>query len=312
MVVEPLSVLVIFVTKAELLHFGLEGFSANLEEFCGTRDISFGFFEGLGNQLALHLSGLHTYNVFEGGVLELGHEGYFVHRQWGGGGRGAHVFGEVREAELGSFRQDEDALHEVFELSDIAGPGPILEHGQSLEAEVFHIFMEAVVVFFNEVVDEAWDIVLAFAQGGEVDGDDVEAIEQVLAEASGFHFFFKVSVAGGDKAHIHACGFNTSDALKRALLEGAQEFHLHFHGYFRNFVQEEGSSLRQLKAARFRVDSTRKGAAFIAEELRLHQVLGDGGAINFNKGLGVAGGALVEGRSDQLLARPGLSRNKDS
>jgi hypothetical protein len=53
-----------------------------------------------------------------------------------------------------------------------------------------------------------------------------------------------------------------------------------------------------------------EGAALVAEELALHQVLGDGGAVDLDEGPSLRGGVLVQGARDELLARAALARDE--
>jgi hypothetical protein len=46
------------------------------------------------------------------------------------------------------------------------------------------------------------DVLAAFAQRRDRQGDDFEAVEQVLAEAPGGHLGAQVAVGGGDDAHV--------------------------------------------------------------------------------------------------------------
>ena len=64
----------------------------------------------------------------------------------------------------------------------------------------------------DEELGEWADIVRAFAERREVDADDVESVEEVLAELAFIDFLFEVSVSGGDDADVGAEGFVAADA----------------------------------------------------------------------------------------------------
>src|SRR5207248_8396622 len=51
---------------------------------------------------------------------------------------------------------------------------------------------------------------------------------------------------------------------------------------------------------------------FVAEELRLDQGIGDGPAVNGNKGLLASGAQLVDRPSDELLTSAGFALEEDS
>jgi hypothetical protein len=63
-----------------------------------------------------------------------------------------------------------------------------------------------------------------------VDLDDVQAVVQVLAERAGFDAGRKIAVGRRDDADVHAERLVAADPLELALLEEAQELHLHGAG----------------------------------------------------------------------------------
>jgi hypothetical protein len=54
----------------------------------------------------------------------------------------------------------------------------------------------------DEVVDESRNLVASFAQRGDRQEDDVEAVEQVFAERAGADGVFEIRVGGGDDADV--------------------------------------------------------------------------------------------------------------
>jgi hypothetical protein len=55
---------------------------------------------------------------------------------------------------------------------------------------------------FEEAVDEQRDVFAAAAQRRQVDGDDVEAIEEVVAELALANGLAQIDVGGGDDADV--------------------------------------------------------------------------------------------------------------
>ena len=159
----------------------------------------------------------------------------------------------------------------------------------------------------DEVAAEERDVAAALAQRRERDGHHVEPVEQVLAEGAGGDLLLQVAVGRGDQAHVDADGLDAADPLELALLEHAQQLDLHLVGDLANLVEEERAARGQLEAAGLGADRAGEGAALVAEELGLHQVLGDGGAVDLDEGLVAAARVLVEGARDQLLAGAALA-----
>ena len=100
------------------------------------------------------------------------------------------------------FGEGDHAAHLVLELADVAGP--------AIEEQALHRFFgDAQLAFLeflggagDEVVDEAGDLVAAFAQRRDRQADDVEAVEEVLAEAAVADGVFEIGVGGGDDADV--------------------------------------------------------------------------------------------------------------
>ena len=63
--------------------------------------------------------------------------------------------------------------------------------------------------------------------GGTLHRDDVQAEEQVLAEAPRRDLGLEVAVGRGDDAHVDLDRLGRADAADLALLQHAQQLHLH-------------------------------------------------------------------------------------
>lgn len=68
------------------------------------------------------------------------------------------------------------------------------------------------------------------AQRRQMQGDDVETIEQVFAETSVADHVFKIEVGGGKDAHIGAASDRIADPLVFLVLDEAQQLRLQSQG----------------------------------------------------------------------------------
>ena len=73
-------------------------------------------------------------------------------------------------------------------------------------------------VLVEEVIDESRDVLLAVAQGGQRDVDDVEAEVEVLAETAFLDGLLEFGVGGGDDADVDMDGLVGADGHELALL----------------------------------------------------------------------------------------------
>ncbi len=70
----------------------------------------------------------------------------------------------------------------------------------------------------EEFAGEEGDVLFALAQGRDVEGDDVEAVEEVLAEVAAGDLLFEVFVGSGDDADVDVCGGGGADGVEALLV----------------------------------------------------------------------------------------------
>ena len=241
----------------------------------------------------------------------------------GGEGFGGAVGrGGVGRAGVGEFGADDfvvdgflgveggEAAHEVFEFADVAGPAMLAEAVERGAVQGFgsHAGFAG---FFEEVAGEDGDVFEALAQGGEADGDDVEAVEEVFAELAGADGLAEVAVGGGDDADVGADGGAAADGGELAFLEDAEEPGLGFGGHVADLVEEEGAAGGLFEAALGAVHGASEGAAFVAEEFAFDELAGDCGHVDGDEGAGAAAAVVVEGAGDEFLAGAAFAVDHD-
>src|SRR5262245_38407147 len=242
---------------------------------------------------------------------------------WGGrgGGSGAlrpgSCFGGARLRRRGqqvgrdfqrrAGRQDDGALQHVFQLADVARPGVLLKPPHRPPADAVQALADPRRELVHQEVDEQRDVVLPLAQRRQADGEDVEAVVQVLAESFLLDLFEQVSVGGGDDADVHPDRGGAAHAVELALLEHAEQLHLGFRGQFADLVEEQRAAVGQLEPPLAPGDGAAEGALLVAEQLALDQAGGQGGAVDLDERLALARAGGVDGAGDQLLARARLA-----
>jgi len=88
----------------------------------------------------------------------------------------------------------------------------------------------------GEVFDEQGDIGPPVAQGGHVQGEHVEPIEEVRAEGAVGDGGVQIAIGGGDHADVHADGRAPPDPLEFALLQHAEQHDLGLGGELGDLV----------------------------------------------------------------------------
>ena len=114
----------------------------------------------------------------------------------------------------------------------------------------------------------------------------------------------------GDDAHVAADGAVAADPLETSLLQHPQQLHLHLQRHVADLVQEQRAALGELEAAEPRRQRARECAFFVAEQLALEQVRGDGAAVHRHERMRGAARQLVNVARDHFLAGAGLAQDQ--
>ena len=161
------------------------------------------------------------------------------------------------------------------------------------------------------MLHEQGQVLQPLAQRGQAQGDDVEAVEQVLPEGAFPDLLVQVPVGGRHDAHVHGDGGGASDAADLALLYDAQELGLHLGGQLADVVEEQGAAAGLLEPALVAAAGVGEGSRLVAEQLVLHQARGQGGAVQGHEGTLPAPAEVVQGAHHQLLAGAALALHQD-
>ncbi len=136
-------------------------------------------------------------------------------------------------------------------------------------------------------------------------GNHVETIKKVLAEPAISQHLLQILIRCRHQAEIGSNDGIAPDPLKLLLLQNTQQFGLHLDGKVPNFIQKYGPPMRQLKFPRFPGSPSSGECPFvITEELRFEKVFGNGGTIDTDKRIDVAGAGMVNRLCEKLLPCP--------
>ena len=127
-------------------------------------------------------------------------------------------------------------------------------------------------VLLEEVLREQRNVVLALAQRRQLHGDDVQPVEQVLAELAFVHHVPQVDVGRGDDPHVDLDRLDAAEAHELALLDDAQQLGLRLERDVADLVEEDRALVGELEQPLLRVDGAGERALDVAEQVRLEQV----------------------------------------
>ena len=161
------------------------------------------------------------------------------------------------------------------------------------------------------MADELGHVVEALAQGRHPDGEDVQPIIEILAEAAVVDQIDQVLIGGRDQPDIDLDRLLAADGIDLAVLQGAQQLDLGFERQFADLVEEERAPIGLDELAGVLLGGAGEGALLVAEQDALDQIFGNGAAIDGDEGLAGAVALALDGAGDQLLADAGFALDQD-
>src|SRR5467141_3625611 len=123
-------------------------------------------------------------------------------------------------------RENHRALESVAEFADIAGPRVGGQHAARRIAQLGIRAGMNGTKYREKMIGEGQDVGAALAKRRNRENEDVQPEIEILAKGAGFYGGGKVYVGESDQARFNAQGFRAAQALKRALLQNAQELAL--------------------------------------------------------------------------------------
>ena len=151
------------------------------------------------------------------------------------------------------------------------------------------------------------NILSPFAQRRQLDGNDAQSIVQVFAKFSRGDGLVQVLVRGRDHAHIHFGLFVRPDGTDFALLQDAEQLHLHREAHVSDLVEKKRAAIGGLEQALAILVRAGKCAFHVPEQFRFEKRFRKRAAIDGDEGLFAARAVFVNRAGHQFLAGAGLS-----
>src|SRR5438309_9206042 len=130
---------------------------------------------------------------------------------------------------------------------------------------------------------EQYRISGVLGEPGNLHDDLGEAVVKIFPERSGGGHCIEILMGRADDPGVDRDRLAAPDALDYPLLKEAQQLDLERQRYVADLVQKQGAALGQLDLADVRLDRSGEGAALIAEQFGLEEVLGDRRAVDSNE-----------------------------
>src|SRR6185295_974982 len=106
------------------------------------------------------------------------------------------------------------------------------------------------------------------------------AVVKIAAETSRRDLGLEILVRGRDDANVDLDRLLRADALKRLLLQDAQNLGLRLQAHVADLVEEERAGVGQLEFSLAVLDRAGERSLLVAEELRFDELLRNRGAVD--------------------------------
>src|SRR6266850_4807356 len=172
------------------------------------------------------------------------------------------------------------ALKHVLELAHVAGPWVALQPADRPRREA--PAPQAVVAqdLLQEGPCQLGDILLAFTQGRDADGDDLEPEIEVLAEPAAADQLLEVGVGRRQYAHVDPHLAAPSHAHELPFFQDTQEFGLREQIHVADLVEEDRTAVGKLEFPLLSPDRPGERPPLVPEQLALDEIDRDGRTVD--------------------------------
>src|SRR5665213_190262 len=157
------------------------------------------------------------------------------------------------------------------------------------------------------MIGKKHDVFFPFPQGWYFNGEFIETMVKVLAEFTRAGGIPEQFVTGDDDAYVKVNILCSPHSSHFPFLHYAQQRYLHIIRKIGDFIQENSTAIGDFKTACLLIQRARKSAFFMTEQFTRCQFLGQGTAIDGNKGFSAAFAAFMNFLGNGFLSAASFS-----
>ena len=199
-------------------------------------------------------------------------------------------------------------MHAVLEFAHVAAPGQ--RAAQRFDTRGVEAARRAAVLA-AEAVDESLGqqqrVAFALAQRRQVEREQIQPVEQVLAELTGGAARLQVGVGGGDDAHVAQFDARSADRTVAAILRETQQHRLAARAERVDLVEKQRAALGVADDAAAVALGVGEGAAHMAEQFGLDHRIRNRAAVDGDERFAATRAQVMQGARGELLAGAGLA-----
>src|SRR5437879_137596 len=121
------------------------------------------------------------------------------------------------------------------------------------------------------------DVGFSLAKRRQKDGENIEAVEEILAKFTFCDGVLEILVGRCNQADIHLDRLITAKPFEFALLQDAEEFDLCLGRQIADLIEKKGTAVGHFKPAFLSRRRSGKSTLFVTEKLRFNKRFGQGG-----------------------------------
>src|ERR1700693_1265505 len=133
--------------------------------------------------------------------------------------------------------------------------------------------------FLDKMLHQERDVFGSLAQGRNENRENIQAIVKIAAKLFFQNHFFQIAMSRRHYSNVDFLRVRASQAFELSLLQDTKQFGLEFQGDVANFIQEQGTSVRELESSNLLSNSSGESSALVAKEFAFEQAGGNGGAV---------------------------------
>jgi len=207
---------------------------------------------------------------------------------------------------------DDQALNEVTQFANVAGPGVTEEDFERAVTEFARFLAVAGAEFIEEMTSENGNVSGAIPQRRNEKRNDVQTVKKILAETAVSDFLFEIFVGSGNDAGVDAGGLIGADRFESLLFQYPQDFRLSAKTHIANFIEEKRATIGLLKLADLVVHGAGEADLDVAEELGLDEFFRNCRAVDLYEWTFIAQAGRVQGTRDEFFARAAFPENQNA
>src|SRR5204863_1815954 len=198
--------------------------------------------------------------------------------------------------------QDDRSLDRVLQLPNVARPVVAAQQLDGVALETLNLLSSLRRGAGRKTVGKHRNVLAPVTERGNRDGEDVQAIVQVLTKPASAHFRLEIPTCRGNDADVALHGARAADTLELALLQHAKKLWLKIGTQLGDLVEQERSAIRTFERAERALGRARQPTLFVSEERTLDLPFRKCRAVHPNEGSFATIALRVDRSREQLLA----------